>query len=528
MTSSVDPITLEVIRNSLSAIAEEMSLVVMRSARSPLLREAGDLSSALTDTDGELISQGRDIPMHMGVMCFTVKEFLKGVPRENLNKGDVWFLNLPEMGGNHLPDVKAIRPIFCDNCIQGFAVSLAHWADIGGAAPGSYVTNAVDAWQEGLRIPPLRLFTQEGPDREKLDMILANVRGAEEREGDILAQMAATRSADQRFCHLIGEYGSDTIQQAIRQLHDRAERQMRDALTAIPDGVYEGEDFLDDDAAGGSPVGIRVSIQISGDRAKFDFSKSDDATIGPVNTTPFITAASVFYVMKTLFGTNIQASGGCYRPFEITTRPGSVLEPALDRPVVGGNHETSQRVADAIFRAFTSVVPERLSAGGSTTSGLLLFAGRREDGYWTTLYETHGGGEGARHDRDGMPVLRVHMSNVMNTPAEVIEAEYPIQIQCQRLREGSGGNGRFRGGDGLHREYRMRVDGIALSSMFERAVVAPYGLEDGEDGATFEVHVRPASGEPYRLPGKANVCLKKGDVVIMDSSGGGGYGRFLD
>ena len=525
MTSSVDPITLEVIRNSLSAMAEEMSLVVMRSARSPLLREAGDLSSALTDANGELISQGRDIPMHMGVMCFTVKEFLKRVPIEVLAKGDVWFLNLPEVGGNHLPDVKAIRPIVCDDRVQGFAVSLAHWADIGGAQPGSYVSNAVDAWQEGLRIPPLRVFTQDGPDREKLDMILANVRGAEEREGDILAQMAATRSADKRFCRMVDQYGSDTIQQAIRQLNDRAERQMRDALNAIPDGVYKGEDFLDDDAAGGGPLGIRVAIEIKGDGAKFDFSASDDAAIGPINTTPFITAASVFYVMKTLFGVNIEPSGGCFRPFEIITRPGSVLQPSLDSPVVGGNHETSQRVADALFRAFASLVPERLSAGGSTTSGLLLFAGCREDGYWSTLYETHGGGEGARHDRDGMSVIRVHMSNVMNTPAEVIEAEYPIQVQCQRLREGSGGSGRFRGGDGLHREYRMRVDDIVLSSMFDRAIVPPYGLEDGEDGATFEVYVQPASGEIYRLPGKANVRLKKGDVVIMDSSGGGGFGK---
>ena len=371
MPAAVDPIALEVIRNALSAIAEEMSLVVMRSARSPLLREAGDLSSALTDADGELIAQGRDIPMHMGVMCFTVKEFLKRVPVEKLAQGDVWFLNLPEVGGNHLPDVKAIRPMICDDRLQGFAVSLAHWADIGGSEPGSYASNAVDAWQEGLRIPPLRVFTQEGPDREKLDMILANVRGAAEREGDILAQMAATRSADQRFSRIVEEYGSDTLQKAISQLHDRAERQMRDALTAIPDGIYEGEDFLDDDAAGGGPLGVRVTIQIQGDRSIFDFSGSDDAATGPINTTPFIAAAAVFYVMKTLFGPDIQPNGGCYRPFDIITRPGSVLQPAPDRPVVGGNHETSQRVADAIFRAFAAVVPERLSAGGSTTSGLL-------------------------------------------------------------------------------------------------------------------------------------------------------------
>ena len=524
MSQVLDPITLEVIRNALSAIAEEMSLVVMRAARSPLLREAGDLSSALTDAEGELISQGNDIPMHMGVMSFTIKEFLKRVHADSLSPGDVWFLNLPEVGGNHLPDVKAIRPIFFADQIQGFAVSLAHWADTGGAFPGSYVCNAVDAWQEGLRISPLRIFTKEGVDKEKLDIILENVRGADERNGDILAQMAATRMADQRFCDLITEFGAEVIQQAIRQLHDRAEQQMRAAIADIQDGIYEGEDFLDDDGAGGAPIAIRVSVEIRGDTAKFDFTKSDDAAVGPVNTTPFIASASVFYVMKTLFGSDIQPNGGCYRPFKILTRPGSVLQPGRAKPVVGGNHETSQRIADAVFKAFINVVPERLTAGGPTTSGLLLFAGCREDGYWTTLYETHGGGEGARHDRDGMPVIRVHMSNVMNTPAEVIESEYPIQVECQRIRKGSGGKGRHNGGDGLHREYRMRVDDIVLSSMFERAVIPPYGLYGGSNGARFAVNVKTAAGKAYKLPGKANVRLKKDDLVIIDSCGGGGYG----
>ncbi|MEE8531427.1 MAG: hydantoinase B/oxoprolinase family protein, partial [Hyphomicrobium sp.] len=199
MNTNIDPFTLEVIRNALAAIAEEMSLVVMRSARSPLLREAGDLSSALTDASGELIAQGRDIPMHMGVMSFTVKEFLKRVPAQRLAPGDVWFLNLPEIGGNHLPDVKAIRPVFADGALQAFAVNLAHWADIGGAVPGSYVPTATDTWQEGLRLTPVRLFAANGPDREKLDLVLANVRGADEREGDILAQMAATQAAEQRL-----------------------------------------------------------------------------------------------------------------------------------------------------------------------------------------------------------------------------------------------------------------------------------------------------------------------------------------
>ena len=524
MSATVDLFTLEVIRHAFSAIAEEMSLVVMRSARSPLLREAGDLSSAITDTDGELVAQGRDIPMHMGVMSFTVKEFLKRVPVERLSSGDVWFLNLPEIGGNHLPDVKAVRPVFVDGVLRAFAVSLAHWADIGGAVPGSYVPWATDAWQEGLRLPPVRLFTAAGSDREKLDLVLANVRGAREREGDILAQMAATRVAEQRLQALCERHGGDNIALAMGQLHDHAEQQMIAALKSLPAGTYHGEDWLDDDAAGGGPLPIRVRIVIGDGRALFDFSECGDAAGGPVNTTPFIAAAAVFYAVKALVGADIQANGGSYRPLKVVTRPGSVLEPEPERPVVGGNHETSQRVADAIFRALEPVVPELLTAGGPTTSGLLLFAGQRDNGAWTTLYETHGGGEGARCHRDGAPVIRVHMSNVMNTPAEVIEAEYPVRVESQRLRRGSGGAGVHRGGDGLAREYRVLARRMSLTSMFERAVVPPYGLQGGEPGAPFQVTVIPLDGEAYRLPGKANVVLSKGDRVMVESCGGGGYG----
>ena len=419
------------------------------------------MSSALTDADGHLIAQGRDIPMHMGVMSFTVREFLKRVPKSRLAHGDVWFLNLPEIGGNHLPDVKAIRPVFVDGAIVAFAVNLAHWADIGGAVPGSYVAGATDAWQEGLRIPPFRLFTADGPLRENLDMVLANVRGAQEREGDILAQMAATRGAEAQLRHIFAEHGTDTVLGAVAAIHDRAEAQMREAIAAIPDGTYTGEDWLDDDAAGGEPVAVRVRVTIAGDGATFDFSETADAARGPVNTTPFIAAASVFYVVKTLFGPDIQPSGGCYRPVEIVTRPGSLLDPGPERPVVGGNHETSQRVADAVFRALEPTGPERLSAGGPTTSGLVLFGGRRADGVWTTFYETHGGGEGARHDRDGAPVVRVHMSNVIEHPGRggggAISDPRRVPAPARRLGRGGAAARRRRPAPGVPGAVRRHV-----------------------------------------------------------------------
>ena len=271
---------------------------------------------------------------------------------------------------------------------------------------------------------------------------------------------------------------------------------MRAALQAVPDGAYAGEDWLDDDAGGGGPVAVRVRVTIEGDRARFDFSETDDAARGPLNTTPFIASASVFYVVKALFGPDIQPSGGCYRPLEIVTRPGSLLDPGPESPVVGGNHETSQRIADAVFRALEATGPERLTAGGPTTSGLVLFGGRRSDGAWTTLYEVHGGGEGARYDRDGAPVVRVHMSNVMNTPAEVVEAEYPIRIDCQRLRRGSGGQGRRRGGEGLHRAYRVLADDMSVTSMFEAPRGAALRAAGRRGRRALSGHHRPRRRQP--------------------------------
>lgn len=525
MKQKPDPFTIEVIRNALTAIAEEMSLVIMRSARSPLLREAGDLSSALTDASGGLIAQGRDIPAHLGIMGSTVQEFLKRVPIERLQPGDVWFLNLPEVGGNHLPDVKAIRPIFAEGAVQAFAVCLAHWADVGGARPGSYVPDARDAWQEGLRIPPLRLFTAHGCDREKLDVVVANVRGGEEREGDILAQMAATRSADDRLQDLIASYGAATVQAAIADIHDQSERQMRAAIREIPDGEYFGEDFLDYDGIDNQRIGVRVRITVADDCATFDFSETDDAAKGPLNATPFTAGASVFYAMKAIAGPDIQPNAGCARPLKVITRLGSLVNPPYSRPVVGGNHETSQRMVDAIFKAMEAVVPERLTAGGSTTSGLLLFSGTDpRTGNWTTLYEVHAGGEGARAERDGSPAARPHMSNVMNTPAEIIETFYPIRIERQALRNDSGGNGKHRGGPGQERHYRILAHEMSMTSMVERCVVPPYGLQGGEPGKPFEIVLERANGECERLPGKTHVTLFKNDCVIMKSSGGGGYG----
>jgi N-methylhydantoinase B len=524
---TVHPVTLEVVRNALYAIAEEMSVIVMRSARSPLLKEAGDLSSALTDAEGRLIAQGRDIPIHMGVMGFTVKELLKKIPAERLRDGDVWFLNVPEIGGNHLPDVKAVRPVFAEGRLVAFAINLAHWADIGGAVPGSYVPWATEAHQEGLRLSPIRLFSAAGPDREKIDFVLANVRGAAEREGDLFAQFAADDVAARRLGELFSAHGVSTMQACFERLQEESESQMRAAIRALPDGSWEGEDWLDDDGVDARPIRIKVKVTIAGDEATFDFAGTDPQVRGPVNTTRFIACSAVYYAMKALIAPEVPPNDGCYRPLRVVVPPRSVLDPDPDRPVVGGNHETSQRVVDAIFKALAPLLPDRVSAGGPTTSGVLIFGARHADGRWAILYEVHGGGEGATSAKDGASAVRVHMSNVMNTPTEVIEGEYPFIVEEHGLRPGSAGVGRRRGGLGQVRGYRVLGDEVTLTTMFERRVIPPWGLAGGEAGAPFRVTLHSAGGDRV-VSGKETFMLRRGDLVLVETCGGGGYGPAIE
>ncbi|WP_419897484.1 hydantoinase B/oxoprolinase family protein [Roseomonas sp. USHLN139] len=522
--SALDPFLVEVIRHGLSAAAEEMSLVMTRSARSPLLREAGDLSSAITDAEGGLVGQGRDIPIHLGAMAYTVRELLKRCPAETLRDGDALIYNLGALGGNHLNDVKVARPVFVDGRLVAFALSLAHWPDVGGTWPGSYLAEAVDTFQEAMRIPPMPILQQGALNRPVLDFILANVRDPVACEGDLLAQIAATEAAERRIRELCARHGTDVFVAVMARLHDLSEAEMRAAIAELPDGDYEGEDFLDDGGPDGAPARIHVRIAIRGEEAHVDLSGSADRVANFCNTTPFIARSAVAYAARILSGREMQQNAGALRPLTIVTRPGSILEPGWNAAVAAGNHETSMRIVDAMFRAMEHVIPERLSAGGPATSGLLAFAEPMPDQSWRMLYEVHGGGEGARHDRDGSPATRVHLTNTSNTPAEVIEANYAIRVEEQSIRRGSGGAGQHRGGDGVVRSYRVLAESMWLTSCVERCRIAPYGLKGGAAGKPFRITLT-RDGVSEEIPGKKNMLLRRGDLVTMESCGGGGFGR---
>lgn len=521
--STLDPFVVEVIRHGLAAAAEEMSLVMTRSARSPLLREAGDLSSAVTDAEGGLVGQGKDIPIHLGAMAFTVRELLKWWPVERMREGDALIYNLGALGGNHLNDVKVVRPVYVEGRLVAFAVSLAHWPDVGGTWPGSYLAKAVDTFQEAIRIPPMPIADAGGLNRPVLDFILANVRDPLSCEGDLKAQIAATRAAERRIHELCAQHGTQTFLDAMARLHDLSEAEMRAAIAEIPDGTYEGEDFLDDGRPDGGPARIHVRIKIRGEEAVIDLSGSDDRVATFCNTTPFIARSAAAYAARVMSGREMQQNAGALRPLTILTRPGSMLEPGWNAAVAAGNHETSMRIVDAMFMAMEKVIPERLTAGGPATSGLLALAEPRPGQSWRMLYEVHGGGEGARHDRDGCPATRVHLTNTSNTPVEVIEANYAIRVERQAIRRGSGGAGRHRGGDGVVRAYRILAPEMWLTTCVERVRIAPYGLQGGEAGAPYRITLL-REGEETLLPGKANLLLRKGDLVTLEGCGGGGYG----
>jgi N-methylhydantoinase B len=445
------------------------------------------------------------------------------VPIETLNEGDVYFTNHPDVGGNHLPDVKAIMPVFHQGRPVAFAINLAHWPDVGGARLGSYVATARDRFAEGLCLPPVPLFLGGRPNPAMLELVLSNVRGRKEREGDILAQYSACAVAATRLGEVCDRFGPAVVLACFDRFLDESDRLMRGAIARLPDGEYHGEDWLDDDGTDSIPLRVAVTVRVAGDTVAFDFDGTAPEARGPVNATRFVTASAVMYAVRALLGPEIPANDGCYRPITVEAPEGTLLNPGPDAARVGGNHETSQRVVDAILRALAAVIPDRIVAGGPGTSGLVMFSGRRRDGRSYILYEVHGGGEGASVGRDGTNAIRVHMSNVMNTPVEVIEAEYPLRVECCELRRGSAGAGRHRGGVGLRRAYRLLDERAELTTMVERMRVAPWGVFGGEDGAPFRVTLVRGKGRT-RIRGKENRDLARGDLVVVESSGGGGYG----
>jgi N-methylhydantoinase B len=539
--ADIDSVTLEIIRNACTAIAEEMNANLIRTGYSPNIKERRDCSCALFDAAGEMISQAENMPVHLGAMPFSVAAAIEHFPPATLDSGDAILLNDPFRGGAHLPDLTLVTPVFVDDEIVAYAANRAHHADVGGTRAGSVAADSTEIYQEGIRIPPVKLYERGEANETAMDIILANVRTPEERRGDLRAQQAANETGRRRFEDLADKYGTDHLTAALEAIKDYSERRMRTELDALSDGTYRFEDVLDDDGRDTEDLPVVAEITIDGDAVAVDFDGTAAQTEGPVNAVFAVTASATYYVVRCVTDPDIPPNHGCYRPIDITAPEGTIVNAEPPAAVVGGNLETSQRVTDVVLGAFAEADPERVLAGCQGTMNNVTLGGidpRNDSSY--AFYETQGGGFGGRLGKDGMDGVHVHMSNTLNTPVEVLETAYPLRVRRYEFREDSGGAGEFRGGLGLRRDIGVREHQATFSLLAERHRHAPYGLRGGADGTPGVAYVltdeHDSGGEMdsdekrgdtsgrERLPQKVVRSLNPGETVSIHTPGGGGYG----
>jgi len=534
--SQLDPITLEIYKNLFISVAEEMGVTLGRTAYSPNIKERRDFSCACFLSDGRMVAQAAHIPVHLGAMPASVRAALRtfGV----WAPGDLVVLNDPFLGGTHLPDITMVSPVFVGGELTFFVASRAHHADVGGMSPGS-MPLANEIYQEGLIIPPVKLKEGGHTNQAVLDIILRNVRTADERRGDLAAQMAAHQVGERRLQEIVERYGLEEALYYARGLLAYAERLTRAAIARIPDGVYAFSDELDDEGdriSPGSEVGlvaspphggrrpqIRVTVTVQGEGMTADFSGSSPALDGPLNAVRAITESATWYVVRCIAGPGVPVNDGAFRPVRVLVPKGSLLDAEPPHAVAGGNVETSQRVVDVVLGALAQALPDQIPAASQGTMNNLTVGGYDAGrGAPFAYYETVGGGAGAGPGGDGLSGVHVHMTNTLNTPVEALEFAYPFRVRRYALRRGSGGRGQHRGGEGLIREIEFLVP-CRMTILSERRQTAPYGLHGGEPGKTGR-NLLIREGREWELPGQAELEVQPGDVLSLRTPGGGGWG----
>ena len=538
-----DPTTLEIYRALYTSVAEEMGVALRRTAFSPNIKERRDYSCAVFDSSGRVIAQGDHMPVHLGSMPMAVAAALRAV---EIGPGDVVALNDPFAGGTHLPDVTLVtgvfgkgsgiggqgsvrrknRPLSPDPRPLFFVANRAHHADIGGATPGS-MGLATDIYGEGVRIPPIHLARGGEICDDVMKLILANVRSNKERQADFEAQIGSLKTGEARLLEIVARRGAKEAGNYAAHLISYSWRMMRHAIKAIPDGSYEAEDALDDDGIKESEIPIRVRITIRGDRALVDFTGSALQVAGAINAVEAITVSAVSYCFRCLVGADVPASAGLMEPIEVVAPKGTIVNANHPASVAGGNVETSQRIVDTVFKALAQAIPERVPAASQGTMNNLTIGGiDPRTGAEFSYYETVAGGMGARPSLDGMSATHTHMTNSLNTPAEALEYAYPLRVRQYRIRESSGGIGKYKGGDGAIREIEVLAP-ARMSLLSDRRKRAPYGLHGGADGKRGRAFIIRTDGSEEELTSKGSWQVEAGDRVRIETPGGGGFGRLM-
>ena len=520
----LDPITLEVIRNKLDGIANEMQYSLLRSAFSPIVKEGLDASSSLFTLKGETLSQSISIPIHLGTLIPIINEILKFNSIDTMEDGDIFIMNDPYLGGTHLPDIAVIMPIFNKNKLVGISATMAHHQDVGGMTPGSVPTNATEIFQEGIRIPPLKLASAGKVDENLIRLIKLNVRLPEIFMGDINAQIAACNVGRRRLIELCQKYDSHFILQIFENLLDRSEQMTREALKKFPSGKYQYTDYLDNDGIKlDERIKISVEAIIDEGQITFDFNKTSKEVKGPFNCVPSGSLSAACFALRVLTGSDIPTNGGCFRPLNLILPEGSIVNPNEPAPV-NARTSTIKRITGCMVNAFQEVLSERATADSASEMLILQFGGTHYDGRRFIVGELIASGSGAGVSTDGVDVIETDASNCMNLPVEALELEAPIRVLCFNLRKDSGGAGVSRGGLGVEREYEILQDGIKFTHRGERHFCAAQGWKGGKAGAqSFSVILR-SSGSEERIKSKIVTDLGKGDRLIVKTAGGGGYG----
>jgi N-methylhydantoinase B len=522
MKQVIDPITLEVLRHALAAVADEMNVNLIRTAYSPNIKERRDCSCAVFDRHGNMAAQAESIPVHLGAMPFSVAAAIESISK--FHPGDVIALNDPYSGGAHLPDITFVAPVFVDHELLAFVANRAHHADIGGKEPGSVAGDTTEIYQEGLRIPPVRLWKDGHVDQELLDLILLNVRTPHERTGDLTAQLASCHTGIDRLQALASRFGTRLLNRAMTAIMAYSERRMRKQIADLPAGTASYEDYLDGDGIENDPIPIAVKVTTAADAITVDFTGSAPVAAGPVNAVMAVTASATYFTIRALTDPEIPPNAGCYRPISIVAPPNTVVNASPPAPVVGGNLETSQRIVDVILGALAKLYPERAIAACQGTMNSITIGGvdpRNGEPY--ALYETIGGGFGARPNMDGVDGIHSHMTNTLNTPVEALETAYPLRVERYELIAGSGGAGRFRGGLGIRRDITALNHTARVSLVTDRRQIAPYGLNGGKPGKVGKNAII-RSGKEVAAPAKGSLSLHSGETISLHTPGGGGYG----
>ena len=520
----INSITLEIISNGITSIAEQMGVILAKTGYSTNIKERKDLSVAVFSPEGKLLSLAQHIPLHFSSLSGAVEVLTQKYQIEDIYDGDVFIANDPYTGGgSHLPDIVLLKPVFYQEKLVAYMVSTGHHADKSRKGPTIY--------DEGLRIPLVKLYSKGQLVQDVYDLIMLNFQMKYERKGDLNAQMITNQFGADKLTELIDKIGLDTYSQFCRKWLEYGEKKARIAISELPDGEYCFEDYMDDDGAGGGSVLIKTKVIISGDQITFDFTGSAPQNKGPHNCVPCALKATVYYSMLSILDKSIPANSGFFDSIRVIAEPGSIVWAQEPAPT-SDRETTTQRIADVIFGAFAKIDPKLVTAAGNGAMSYFFFSGtdKRTDNPYVYV-ETIGGGSGARYNKDGLDAVQVHMTNTSNLPVEALEMEYPLMVEKYALSENSGGAGKYRGGMGIVRTIRIldeSADTMLVSASTERTVSKPWGLEGGQGGGNAGIKIYRDGKLIVNEPKPRNVPLQKDDVIEMTTAGAGGYGNISE